>query len=265
MMTTIVLNSKNVAKINTLVNLCPDTFVYAPFKIFKDEMGNSFASIETTDVNNSIVFSGKVNLDNIVELNASEGTVIRLPLYNSVINTLFNPVFDTVDINSNKIIAKNDSKKITIALYEMVNTDDSIIDLPYTNNEMFDLTVECKNLGNVEYEQFDLDNEEIKNILESLNVLVKPENILFNCTGKNINISAGDYSGNEVEYKLNDKNISKKFSSKFNMTMMLKILPKIAKAKDFSINMLLCKYLAAITLKNDDVIATIGIPVAQDS
>ncbi len=260
-MQSINLTNTNVAKISTLLNLCPDTFIYAPFKIFKDEDGKSFASIETTDVNNSIVFSGRVAIDSIDELNPGEGTVIRLPLNNSVINTVFNPAFETVNIGSNRIVAKNDNKKITVALYEVI--DDSIIDLPYTNNEIFELTTECKNLGKVEYEQFDLTAEEIKNILDCLNILVKPENMMFNCNGKNVIVSSGDYSGNDVEYKLN-KEISHKFASKFNMIMMLKILPKLSKCKDFDINMLICKYLAAITIKNDDVLATIGIPVAQD-
>jgi hypothetical protein len=45
--------------------------------------------------------------------------------------------------------------------------------------------------------------EEIKNILDCLNILVKPENMMFNCNGKNVIVSSGDYSGNDVEYKLN--------------------------------------------------------------
>jgi hypothetical protein len=256
----VTLTSNSVAKINSLINLCPNTFAYVPFKIYKDENGDSFASIETIDVNVSVIFSGKTAIDNVPELDNNSGIIIRLPLSKPITNTLFNSAFTNLDVSKTRIIAKGDNKKITIALYDISNIN--VIDFPYTNNELFDLTIRENNMSNCQYEQFDINTDEIKEILDCLNILMSPTVMYFISNGKNIQVSCGDMSGNNVELKL-DKDVKNKLTAKFDISIT-NILSKLLKFKDYDINMILSEVMAAITIKNDDIIATIGIPVAKE-
>lgn len=255
----IVLDNSSIKKINLLVNLCPNTFTYVPFKIFKDEEGNSFASIETIDINGSTLFSGRVAIENVSELDAGTGIIIRLPLSKQITDTIFSDEFTTLDVSKQRIIAKNQKKKITIALYDM--SDDNILEFPYLNNEILDLTLKENGLSSVDYEQFDLTTDEIKEISDSIGILNNPENVFLNSNGKNIMVSSGDYSGNDIELKV-DKPVTHKFSSKFD-TSMIKVLSKFSKYKD-SINVILCELLIAFTINDENVVATIGVPAAKD-
>jgi molybdopterin-binding protein len=254
------LTSNSISSINTLINMCPNTFTFVPLKIYKDENGNSFASIETMDVDASVIFSGKVKLDSIEELDVNTGIVIRLPVSKAITSIMFNSAFNNLDVSKTRIIAKGENKKITVALYEIDETN--LLEFPYTNIELFKMAMKQNKLELPVYEQFAISIKDIQEIRDCLEILTSPTDMYFISNGKNIQVSCSDNSGNNIEYKL-DTESNSRFTAKFDISIK-NIMTSLIKYKDFDIDLLLCESLAAITIKNDNVVATIGIPAAKD-
>ena len=97
---------------------------------------------------------------------------------------------------------------------------------------------------------------------------MNPENIIFSSTGEDIVITCEDVARNSIEYKMNEPS-NEIFSSKFVIAAdkipmsIVKVMQKLSRYKDFNVDMLLCELMAAFTISNDNVVATIGIPAAQ--
>lgn len=264
----IVINDKNIQSINTLTSLCPETFPYVPLRIYKDDDGQCYATIQTSDINQSVVFSGKVKFENdISALKPGDEAIIRLPLSKQITGILFNSAFDTLEINKTKIVAKGSNKRITISLYDTPGeTPKSKI--PYVNTELLEMSLSKRGISKIPMTQMMLNPDKIKEMMECMSILMNPENIIFSSTGEDIVITCEDVARNSIEYKMNEPS-NEIFSSKFVIAAdkipmsIVKVMQKLSRYKDFNVDMLLCELMAAFTISNDNVVATIGIPAAQ--
>jgi len=250
----ITLKSESIAKVNKFLSLCPDTFSYVPLKLYVDDANNSYVSIETVDINGDIVFSGRVLVEQL-ELQPGTGMVVRLPLNKTIISTIFGSNFDLIEISKNKINAKSKNKNISIAMYQM--SEDDILEFPYTNIELFNLAVEENRLENINFVNFDIDSNEIKDFLDCVSVLSSPESIDIISENSRLKVTCSDYSGNELEYTF-DKPSNCDFIAKYDMNL-IKVLNKIYRFKEYTINMLISNLLAAFTLKDEDSTITIAV------
>jgi hypothetical protein len=255
----ITLKTESISKINKILSLCPDTFSFVPLKLYVDDSGVSYASIETVDINGDIVFSGRVSIEPL-ELQPGTGMVVRLPMNKTIISTIFGSNFDSIEISKNKINAKTKNKKLSIAMYQM--SEDDILEFPYTNVELFNLAVEENKLGIVEFSEFDINSNEIKDFLDCIDVLSSPEFINFTSEDNLLKVTCDDYSGNEFEYVF-DKPSDCDFFVKYDMNLV-KVMNKIYRFKDYSINMLMSSLLAAFTLKDDDSTITIAVTAQKN-
>jgi hypothetical protein len=255
----ITLKSESIAKINKILSLCPDTFSFVPLKLYVDDANNSYASIETVDINGDIVFSGRVSIEQL-EMQPGTGMVVRLPLNKTIISTIFGSNFDSIEISKNQIKAKTKNKKLSIAMYQI--SEDDVLEFPYTNVELFNLAVEENKLGVVEYTQFDISNNEIKDFLDCIDVLSSPEFINITSEDSKLKVTCDDYSGNEFEYVF-DKPSNCEYIVKYDMNL-IKVMNKICKFKDYNINMLISTLLAAFTLKDEDSTITIAVTAQRN-
>lgn len=249
------LKSEGISQVNKLLSICPDTFSFVPLKFYKDSAGDSFASIETVDINGDIVFSGRVCIAEQFDFQPESGMVVRVPMNRTVINTIFGSNFDSLEISKNKINAKTGKKKLTIAMYQM--NDDDILEFPYTNTELFNMAVEENKLGSIEYCNFDIDVKEIKEFLDCVDVLSSPEFLIFSAEDSKLSAGCTDYSGNEFEYEF-DQVINSDFLAKYDMNLV-KVMSKLSKFKEYSTNMLVSSLLTAFTMKDDNSLITIAV------
>lgn len=255
----ITLKSESIAKINKILSLCPDTFSFVPLKLYVDDSNNSYASIETVDINGDIVFSGRVSIEQL-ELQPGTGMVVRLPLNKTIVSTIFGSNFDSIEISKNKINAKTKNKKLSIAMYQM--SEDDILEFPYTNVELFNLAVEENKLGIVEFTEFDINGNEIKDFLDCVDVLSSPEFINITSEDSKLKVTCDDYSGNEFEYVF-DKLSDCDYTVKYDMNL-IKVMSKIYRFKEYTINMLMSNLLAAFTLKDEDSTITIAVTAQKN-
>jgi hypothetical protein len=252
----IVIEKDSIAKINMLLNLCPDTFPFVPLKFYIDfDNGNSYASIETVDINGDVIFSGRVTIDPL-ELQPGTGMVVRLPMNKTIINTIFGSAFDKLEISKNKINAKAKNKNISVAMYQL--SEDDILEFPYDNISIFNLAVQENKLGTVEYCKFEVEPKELRDLLDCIDILSSPEFVIFSAdSGGKLSVGCDDHSGNEVEYEFETISNSD-FLAKYDMNLV-KIMNKVSRTKDFKVDVLISNILAAFTLEKDDSQITIAV------
>lgn len=261
----IILSNENVEKFKKLITFIPDSFGNVPLKILKTEDGICKASIETLDAGGNIAFSGNIILDNISELENGTMMVIRFPINKSVLNTIFNNNYDTIEINKTRILGKSKNKKLSVTMYQLQEKD--IIELPDTNIEMFNLvTVNNSDIDSENYFTFNFSSEAIREFLDCINVLSPSDqdDLRFNFISDkngNIIINAEDFLKNSFEYNLEQKcnNINAKYDN-----TLIKVLNKLNRFKDFDINMLISNPIIAFSLFDDELKITIGVPAQKD-
>ena len=265
----ITINKNDITKISTLVNMCPETFVYVPLKITKDDNGDSYASIQTLDVNASVVFGGKIKLDGIKEMSPGEQMVIRLPLFKQITNTIFNGDFDKLTVNSQKIIAEDDNRQLSILLYESGSEEaNTSMVIPFTSEELLATMLDTLGLDSIDKTTLKFDAVKVKSMLDCMSILMNPETITFTADSGHFVMSSEDIVKNSVRYSLSD-GIEDNFVSRFVIASdkvpisITKVMQRLIRYKDYDIDMLFCELLAAFTITGEDITVTIGIPAAQ--
>lgn len=263
------ISNSNIIKLKSFFTLLPDTFAHIPLKLGKDENGNCFAKVDATDINGDVSFFGRVELDDIPELQSNTMMVVRLQTNKAVLGVLFSPEHDSIQISKTRVLVETKKKKLSIQLYQMVDRD--IYDLPESNVDMYDAVVE--NNPSVKDEGWlivDIDREEMKDFVDSSNILSpnKNEDLRFDIKIKKdkLAIYSEDYIQNNFEYlfspTLNKKiNISTKYD--YNL---IDIMNKIIRTKDFHISTLISNPVISFTLNSieEGTTATISVPAQRD-
>lgn len=256
----IVLNSDNVKRVRELISLCPDVFSYVPFKIFNDTDGKTFASIEMLSLNGDIVFSGKVELED-VGLEAETGMVVRLPLNKTIINNIFSEAYESVEIDKTKIRVKDSKRKLSLSLFELDDTE--IMEFPYTNEEIFELVNEKNDTVVAGKGIVNLDSTEIKEFLGCFDILSNPDNVIINMADNVLHFSSEDFTGNSFEYKIPSEIESEPFSSKYDNNL-IKVFNNISKFKEYEFNTIFSPLIVAVSIKDKNLMTTIAVTALKD-
>lgn len=249
----------SIGAVNTLLNMCPNSFSYVPLKFYKDDDGTNYASIETIDVNGDVVFSGKVQIDE-TGLEAGSGMVVKLPLNRTVINTIFGGKFTNVVIEKTHILASTESKKLSFALFQMNNND--VLEFPTNNKELLQMAVESNNLKSCSFAEISLNKETIKDFIDCANIISNIETLSVEVVGQNINVTGIDNAGgNSFEYTFSPVNIEadKDFTCKFDYNL-IDVLSKVSKiANDNEVSCIFSEILAIFYIKNDNLEVSLAV------
>lgn len=253
------LDSNSIEKIKNLLQLCPSSFNYVPLKLFKIN-DISYVSIETISINGDIVFSGRTEISNI-DIDNDTGMLVRLPINKTIINNIFNPEFENIEIDKSKITVKDKRRKLSVALYQM--SEDEVMEFPYTNTEIFDMVKEKNDMEDVANVKMTITLDDIKMVNNSLSILSRPEFININNVKGTLKFSSEDYAGNTFECSIDcDKN-SKSFEGKYDMNL-IEIFNIISKVKDVEYNVIFSPLITAFTLEESDMIVTIALTALKD-
>ena len=260
MMSKVVLRSDDIESLKNLLALCPDTFSSIPVKFVKAN-GESFISIEAIDINGDIVFSGKVTVNDLTDIEDNTGLIIRLPLNKALINNVLNSNFEELTITKNKISAISPNKKLSISLL-MINEND-VFEFPYTSEELYELAVTENNVKESKFVVFDPDFKQLKELVDIVSVLSEFETLEFKEKNGMLIITGSDTVGNEFQYTFNTT-IESGFTSKYD-TNLIKILNKVLKSKDKdSVSMLVSDLLVGVTLRDDKSVITLAVTARRD-
>lgn len=253
-------NKNTIQKIKNLLKLCPTNFSFIPFKIYKED-GNSFISIETISINGDLVFSGIISVDDISELDDNTGLIIRLPLTKAVINTIFGGSFDTVEITKQKISALQDKKKIEFSLYKI--EEDELTEFPHDGISIFNLVKKMNNLEDSPYIQYNLTNENIKEIISGFSLISEANSIDIKGDKAGLNFNIEDFSGNKFEFII-ETNEDIKFNSKYDINF-IKLLGNTLRHKEiFETEMIFSSLIYSVTFKNEDTVATVATTALKE-
>lgn len=265
----ITITNTNINRLKKLFSIIPDTFSHVPLKIGKDENGNCFARIDSTDINGDVSFYGNVELDDIKELEPSSMMIIRLQTNRAVLSTLFNSVYDSIQINKTRILVQTKNKKMSIQLYQLLEKD--IYELPETNVDMYEAVI-SNNIGlkNDGFFILDLDKDEMKDFIDSSNILTpnKTEDLRFNIkTNKDrLVVYSEDYIKNNFEYTFTPILADKiKIDTKYDYNLV-DVMSKILKFKDYDISTLISNPVVSFTItsEKEGITSTISVPAQKD-
>lgn len=251
--TFITLTTNNIDSIGKLLSFCPDSFNQVPLKLFKTQEG-SFASIETIDINGDIVFSGKVSLEDI-DLDIDTGMVIRLPINKTITNVIFGSKFESMMINKSKILVKTENRKLSIALYQMV--DEEVLEFPYEGIELLELAKENNNLDSYSYINVSYNQNLFKEYLDCVDTLNSP--LFFNFSGitDKLICKSEDNAGNDFEFIFNGSLVGNNFDVKYD-SKLNSILNKLLRSK-YEFDMIISDIMAVFTVRIEDSIITIAL------
>ena len=263
----IILNEENISRINTLLNICPESFSYAPLKIHHDDDGSQIASIQMSDINASVIYGAKTKLEPIEKFADDDELEVKLSMSRNTVNALFNSNFTYLDLSKSKIVGKGDNRKISIALYEVINENVFVKKpIPFNNVDILPTTLGAQKAAEVPQILAEIDNNEIRDMLDCMSVLNNPEAVIFTSNGNEVIVTSEDLAKNSIEYKLNMSGPI--FSSKYIIasdkvpTSIIKIFRKIMKYDTYKTTILLSELMTAFTITGDNFVATIGIPAA---
>ncbi len=257
----IVFNANQISHVKKLISLCPSVFSFVPLKIYKDESGQSFVSIETISINGDVVFSGNIKVEDVSELEAGTGMVVRLPLSKPVINNIFGSKFESIEISKTKIVGKDKRKKLSIALYKM--EEDEITEFPFDSESLFTLVKEMNNIDSCPYTVQALDEDDMKDIMSGFNVINDATSVDITAKNKKIKFKVEDFAGNDFEYNV-ETDDDEEFSAKFDGNF-IKILGTAYKNKDsHEISMLFSSLIFSLTVKDDVMSAAIATTALKD-
>lgn len=251
--TFITLTTNNIDSIGKLLSFCPDSFNQVPLKLFKTQDG-SFASIETIDINGDIVFSGKVELEDI-DLDIDTGMIIRLPINKTITNVIFNGKFESMKINKSKILVQTENRKLSIALYQMV--DEDVMEFPYDGIELLDLAKENNNLDSYSYVRVSYNPELDKEYLDCTDMLNSPTFFNFSGITDKLICKSEDDAGNDFEFVFNGTLFGSKFDVKYD-SKFNSILNKLLRSK-YEFDMIVSDIMAVFTVRIGDSIITTAL------
>lgn len=263
----IVLTNNNTKEIYKLIGFIPDEFIYVPVIIGKDEEGNPFTSVKTIDTQGNMVFSGTVMLpDDIKELDKGSAMAIRLSTNKNLVDTVFNSDCESIEVSKSSIKINTKNVKLNIT---MLNLDeDDLVDYPENGKELFSMAVQESDGKYKEiYDTFALDFDETKEFLSCIGVLspAKPDDLKFTIATKkdNVVINCEDYIKNSFEYVLNNVSTKNKYNSTYDINL-IKVLQKLTKFKDCSIETLISDAVITFTIEEPNINITIGVPAFMD-
>jgi len=265
----ITITNTNINRLKKFFSIIPDTFTHVPLKIGKDENNNCFARIDSTDINGDVSFYGRVQLDDIKELETSSMMIIRLQTNRAVLSTLFNPIYDSIQINKTRILIQTKNKKMSIQLYQLLEKD--IYELPETNVDMYEAVI-SNNIGlkNDGFFILDLDKDEMKDFIDSSNILTpnKTEDLRFNIkTNKDrLVVYSEDYIKNNFEYTFTPILVDKiKIDAKYDYNLV-DVMSRLLKFKDYDISTLISNPVVSFTIasEKEGITATISVPAQKD-
>lgn len=257
----ITFNSDTIRKIKNLLVLCPSNFSFVPFKIYKDENGKSFISIETISINGDLVFSGIITVDDIPELENETGIVIRLPLTKAVVNTIFGGSFNTIEITKQKIIAFQDKKKIEFSLYKI--EEDELTEFPHDGLAIFDLVKQMNDVTDTPCIIHNLSVENIKEIISGFSLINEANSIEIKGINEGLKFLIEDFSGNMFDFIIETEEKAS-FTSKFDINF-IKLLGSVLRHKEiFVTEMLFSSLIYTVTFRNDDIVATVATTALKD-
>lgn len=243
----ITLKDKNIERVHNLIEMCPDTFKYAPLKFYKDNDNNSFASVETVNINCDIIFSGVTTIDEL-PFEPGTGTVVKLPLNKTVLNNFFKQTSSIVNLSKEHIELEDKKKHLKISLFR-INEED-ILEFPYTGKEIFDIVQKDNSQENVNFTEVELDKNDVADFLHCVDVLSEPDIFTINVKNESIVIEASDSFGSSFKYTFNI-NTGQKFKVKFDSSL-IKIFSKVSKYySDYSIKILISELMIGFTLEKE--------------
>ena len=251
------LNQTSIENVRTLLLHVPDEFAFVALKFVKTET-EVYAAIENVDINGTLLFSSKINLEfKDVELDI-DIMHIRIPINKLILSTIFSNRFEYLIITEEKIVAQNESSTLSIALLE-VDTD-SLIDLPHNSLELYQMTAETNGQNSNEYIFTTFTLNDLQSFISCFDVLSEIETVKFDYSNKKLKMSASDYAGNSFVHKLNlNESIPiNKLKVEYN-SVLYSLLSKLNKLKYDNIEVLISTLCIAFTVKSDNLIATYAL------
>lgn len=272
--TYIELGKESIAKIRKLLELCPEGYFKAvPFKLVNSSEEGKYASIETISPTGDLIFSAKVDID---ELSIPEDSflAIRLPLNKVIKDFIFaEGKFDTVTISKTTIIATNANSEIVNMLFTLDKKD--------IHSFLFDIDDMYKNLlveynveeaDNIRFDAPDVDKlRELKNcisaLLEYKTVYIHVDN------GDCIDIQIKDYNDNKIKYSLEvngmldicdetnaDKTLDVLYDDKFiymlnSLVSNINYLKDVEGGANIQSDVIVSNYMSIFSVKSDDITA----------
>jgi len=256
----ITLKNEDIKRVYDLIEMCPDMFKHVPLKFYKDSDGNSFASVETVNINCDIIFSG-VTVVNELILEPGTGTVVKLPLNKTVLNSFFKQTDSVINLSKQHIELKDKKKHLKISLFR-INEED-ILEFPYTGKEIFDIIRKDNNQENSNFVEVELDKNDISDFLCCVDVLSEVNIFTVSVKNESIDIESSDSFGNSFKYVF-DVSTGQEFKVKFDSSLV-KLFSKVSKYyADYSVKILISELMIAFTLEREGSTVVLALTAQKE-